>query len=187
MKWSPEFELAYVAETTRESLLERHRHQCETFELDGHELGRVLEVGCGAAGGLFTLLCAQSEYWVAADPLMREYHKNGWLPRIFIGVDDYAHKLPFLPDQFDTLFCIETLDHCDSMEQFTASFHEFARVLKPGGALYFMLPPRDKPREGHPCCPDSWKCQRIADDAGFELERDDFEHKEGIWHLYRKR
>lgn len=42
--------------------------------------------------------------------------------------------LPYLDNQFDTVFCISTLEHLDPAEQ-AASARELLRVCKPGGRM----------------------------------------------------
>jgi SAM-dependent methyltransferase len=61
--------------------------------------------------------------------------------RIDPSLIDFAtgdgHKMPFPDAAFGHLLCYDTLHH---MRDFDSIFHEYARVLKPGGRAIFVEP-----------------------------------------------
>jgi SAM-dependent methyltransferase len=186
--WSPAFELDYVRQTNIEELLRRHGEHSHAFDLRSHidalpEQATVMEVGCGAAGGLLVYVPFRHTR-IAVDPLVMQYP---WMPDGFEKREEFAHALSQADDTVDLLICIETLDHCDDMEQFVTSQRELARVLKVGGTLLFMLPARSGPCDAHPCCPDHK--QVIDTFKGFDLhvERHDYGKREGLWLCLKKR
>lgn len=102
--------------------------------------GRVAEYGCGAA----PVVTALSRYYrhrnlqlVAADLPHLLFHYARWKCRAWpfvtmvpIGPDDDAP----LPGRYDTIFCLETLEH---VPRPLAVLQHFVHVLKPGGHLVF--------------------------------------------------
>jgi len=96
--------------------------------------GRVLDVGCGAAGyrGFFPNM-------TTLDIAPREGTK--------VDIVADAHDLSQIPDNsFDVVLCTEVLEHLHTPSQAIA---EFRRVLKPGGLLLlstrFIFPLHDVP------------------------------------------
>jgi SAM-dependent methyltransferase len=95
---------------------------------------RVLEVGSGAHGLIFFFEGAER---VGVDPLADHYRKlfPGWQQRvetIAAGGED----LPFGEASFDIVLCDNVVDHAEGPRRILA---EIARVLKPGGLLYFTV------------------------------------------------
>lgn len=187
--WSPDFELDYVRHTSREELLRRHGEHARIFDLRCHidslpDQATVMEVGCGAAGGMLVYIPFKHTR-IAVDPLIDRY--VDWMPDGFEKRAEYAHALSQPDGTVDLLICIEALDHCEGMKQFGQSQAELARVLKDGGALLFMLPARDHPCDGHPCCPPSIEIVERFDSIGLSVVRSDFGRSEGTWlHLYKR-
>lgn len=184
--WSPDFELEYVRQTSQAELLRRHAEHHNLFGFRAlidalPEGATVMEVGCGAAGGLLGYVPYRFAR-IAVDPLVMQYP---WMPDGFEKREEFAHALSQPDASVDLLICLETLDHCESMEQFGQSQWELARVLKPGGTLLFMLPPRGGPCDAHPCCPNAWEVEQAFHELGLETVRNRFP-KEGTWLVMRR-
>jgi SAM-dependent methyltransferase len=95
---------------------------------------RVLEVGSGAHGLIFYFEAAER---VGVDPLADHYAKlfpawQGRVPTIAAG----GEQLPFAASSFDIVLCDNVVDHATSPRRIVA---EIARVLAPGGLLYFTV------------------------------------------------
>ncbi|HYF64487.1 MAG TPA: class I SAM-dependent methyltransferase [Herpetosiphonaceae bacterium] len=98
------------------------------------EAPRVLEVGSGAHGLVFFLGAARA---VGVDPLAAHYARlfPGWQA----GADTAAaagERLPFAGGAFDLVLCDNVVDHAGDPAAIAA---ELARVLRPGGLLYFTV------------------------------------------------
>jgi SAM-dependent methyltransferase len=95
---------------------------------------RVLEVGSGAHGLVFFLGLAQA---VGVDPLAGTYATQfpQWQRRART-VAAYGEALPFASGSFDLVLCDNVVDHAESPGRIVA---EIARVLAPGGLLYFTV------------------------------------------------
>jgi ubiquinone/menaquinone biosynthesis C-methylase UbiE len=95
----------------------------------------VLEVGCGATGVVYYL--PEAKRRVGIDPAasgMRKWNTeaDGRSPIELLELS--AESVPFPDASFDTVFCINCLDHSDDPEAILA---EIWRVLRPGGC--FMI------------------------------------------------
>lgn len=109
----------------------------------------IADIGAGAFGGVFSILDFQGNKTMI-DPCATEFKKRyNKIPDNIKLVDGYANNIPASDCQFDTIFCIETLDHCNSVEEYKASAKEIVRVLAKMGTLYFMIPLRQEVRDGH--------------------------------------
>jgi SAM-dependent methyltransferase len=94
----------------------------------------VLEVGCGAHGLIFFFGAGEA---VGVDPLADHYRTlfPAWQNRartIAAG----GETLPFDDASFDVVLCDNVVDHALSPRRIV---EEMARVLKPGGTLYFEV------------------------------------------------
>lgn len=95
---------------------------------------RVLEVGCGAHGLIFYF---GTENGVGVDPLADHYAElfPAWQSRArTIAVP--GEQLPFEDASFDIVLCDNVVDHAESPRRIV---EEIARVLAPGGMLYFEV------------------------------------------------
>lgn len=95
---------------------------------------RVIEVGSGAHGLIFYFGTTDG---VGVDPLADHYAAlfPAWQDRART-IAAYGEKLPF-PDQwFDVVLCDNVVDHAEDPRRIV---EELARVLKPGGLLYFTV------------------------------------------------
>lgn len=95
---------------------------------------RVLEVGSGAHGLIFYFEAAER---VGVDPLADHYAElfpawQGRVPTIAAG----GEELPFADSSFDVVLCDNVVDHATSPRRIV---EEIARVLAPGGLLYFTV------------------------------------------------
>jgi SAM-dependent methyltransferase len=95
---------------------------------------RVLEVGCGAHGLIF---CFGTSEGVGVDPLADHYAAlfPAWQSRART-VAAYGEALPFGDAEFDLVLCDNVVDHAEGPGRIVA---EMARVLRPGGLLYFTV------------------------------------------------
>lgn len=195
--WSPEFELEYFSGLEDGELLSRHKAHADIFGLYAavgkhavKEPLHVLEVGCGGIGGMLSVF-AGGEHRYAIDPLADEYDRltpDAKTKSNFTWVKAFAHLLPFNTGTADILFCIETLDHCDNLEQFAQAQQELVRVLNKGGLLFFMLPARDdrpEGHDGHPSNPPGTEILRSFESLGLTALKSNHE-KEGTWLLLKR-
>ena len=95
---------------------------------------RVLDVGSGAHGLVFFFGAEQS---VGVDPLAAHYRPlfpfwQARVPTLAAG----GEALPFRSGAFDVVLCDNVIDHAEGPERIVA---ELARVLAPGGLLYFTV------------------------------------------------
>ena len=98
------------------------------------EGARVLEVGSGAHGLIFFFGGAEC---VGVDPLAAEYAAlfPAWQRRAQT-VAAYGERLPFADASFDVVLSDNVVDHAESPARIVS---ELARVLRPGGLLYFTV------------------------------------------------
>jgi SAM-dependent methyltransferase len=95
---------------------------------------RVLEVGCGAHGLIFFFGAGEA---IGVDPLADHYRTlfpvwQGRAQTIAVG----GETLPFDDASFDVVLCDNVVDHALDPRKI---LEEMARVLKPGGTLYFEV------------------------------------------------
>lgn len=95
---------------------------------------RIVEVGCGAHGLVFGFA---SESAVGVDPLAHEYAVlfPVWQSRVQT-VAAAGEALPFADAAFDVVLCDNVADHAEDPARIV---RELARVLAPGGLLYFTV------------------------------------------------
>ena len=142
-----------LEKSIRESLsIEREEERLDimrdTFGIDvAHR--RILEIGSGS--GLFNIACQRRDaecYGVEPDPvklevsatLIEEERANRNVLR------SVGEKLPFSDGMFDLVASFQVLEHTRVPEEV---LQEAARVLKPGGYLYFIVPNYNSFWEGH--------------------------------------
>lgn len=95
---------------------------------------RVIEVGSGAHGLIF---CFGSENGIGLDPLAVSYRNlfPRW-QRCTQTIAAVGESLPFADQSFDLVLCDNVVDHAESPRQIVT---ELARILVPGGLLYFTV------------------------------------------------
>ena len=98
------------------------------------EEARVLEVGSGAHGLIFFFDAAER---VGIDPLADHYRTlfPAWQGRARTIAAD-GERLPFPDGSFNVVLCDNVVDHAEDPR---AIIVEMARVLAPGGLLYFTV------------------------------------------------
>ena len=100
---------------------------------------RVLELGCGV-GRIGHVLAPQIAHWEGADisANMLKVAKERLSGHSNVGFTELARTaLAPLPDaSFDKAYCVAVFIHMDK-EDFYLYLQELARVLKPGGLIYF--------------------------------------------------
>jgi SAM-dependent methyltransferase len=95
---------------------------------------RVIEVGSGAHGLIFYF---GAKNGVGVDPLAVSY--GNLFPRwqsVAPTVAAVGESLPFADGSFDVVICDNVVDHAESPAKIVA---ELARILAPGGLLYFTV------------------------------------------------
>jgi SAM-dependent methyltransferase len=103
---------------------------------------RILEVGCGQGRDAINL--ARRDYEVIAfdlSPTAIRIAKANALSagvKIDFSIRDAARRLPYRNDVFDGIFAHLSLHYFDDFTTHSV-FVELARVLKPGGILYFTV------------------------------------------------
>jgi SAM-dependent methyltransferase len=95
---------------------------------------RVLEVGSGAHGLVFFFGTTRG---VGCDPLACDYAAlfPAWQRRA-LTVAAAGERLPFADASFDVVLCDNVVDHAEGPAEIA---RELARVLAPGGLLYFTV------------------------------------------------
>jgi len=111
----------------------RVRDLLETFQPIKPD-ARVVEVGSGAHGLIFYF---GLQHGVGVDPLAVSYGSlfPGWQGRART-VAAVGEALPFADQSFDVVLCDNVVDHAESPEKIAG---ELARILIPGGLLYFTV------------------------------------------------
>jgi SAM-dependent methyltransferase len=111
----------------------RVRERLESFQAIEPD-ARVIEVGSGAHGLIFYF---GSTRGVGVDPLAVSY--GNLFPRwqnCAPTVAAVGELLPFPDQSFDIVICDNVVDHAESPAQIVS---ELARILVPGGLLYFTV------------------------------------------------
>ena len=94
---------------------------------------RVLEVGSGAHGLIFSF---EGRLRIGIDPLAVEYSRLfPWQGRART-IAAFGERLPFRSGAFDVVLCDNVVDHAEDPRKI---IEEMARVLAPGGLLYFTV------------------------------------------------
>lgn len=120
-----------IAAMTQSSRLVREK--LETFQPIKTD-ARVVEVGSGAHGLIFYF---GAENGIGVDPLAVSYGRlfPGWQRRAQT-VAAVGESLPFADQSFDVVLCDNVVDHAESPRKILG---ELARILVPGGLLYFTV------------------------------------------------
>ena len=111
----------------------RVREVLETFQTIAPD-ARVVEVGSGAHGLIFYF---GSTRGIGVDPLAVSY--GSLFPRwqnCAATVAAVGESLPFPDQSFDIVLCDNVVDHAESPSRIV---RELARILMPGGLLYFTV------------------------------------------------
>jgi SAM-dependent methyltransferase len=111
----------------------RVRDLIETFQPIAPD-ARVVEVGSGAHGLIFYF---GSKHGIGVDPLAVSY--GSLFPHwqsCAATVAAVGESLPFRDQSFDIVLCDNVVDHAESPRRIVG---ELARILVPGGLLYFTV------------------------------------------------
>ena len=111
----------------------RVREKVEAFQPIKTD-ARVVEVGSGAHGLIFYF---GAEHGIGVDPLAVSY--GSLFPRWQGRAQTIAavgESLPFADQSFDLVLCDNVVDHAESPRKIVG---ELARILVPGGLLYFTV------------------------------------------------
>ena len=112
--------------------------QVETA-LDLHKSDRVLELGCGV-GRIGHLLAPKVAHWEGADisANMLRVAKERLAAHGNVGFTELARTTlaPIVDASIDKAYCVAVFIHMDK-EDFYLYLEELARVVKPGGLIYF--------------------------------------------------
>lgn len=119
-----------------------HYKLFDSYNAVWYDLGDVLEVGCGPFTQLRTILCNRiAKSITLQDPLINQYfdhphcgYSDGTISDIPISpinmmLEDYVTN-----DEFDTLVCINVLEHTMDVE---LCFRNMLKALKNGGTIIF--------------------------------------------------
>ena len=100
---------------------------------------RVLELGCGV-GRIGRELAPQCQHWqgvdIAENMLRVAEKRTSHLPNVALQKLSKADLSMFAADSFDKAYAVAVLIHLDKEDVFLY-LREIARVLRPGGLLYF--------------------------------------------------
>jgi ubiquinone/menaquinone biosynthesis C-methylase UbiE len=123
--------LAWQRMPAAQRLSEWERHVRDLgLSLSDFANDHVLDVGCGPTGIVYFMPAARR---VGLDPLGEFYEQwNGFYGEPIELVASQAESMPFNDQSFDTVFCINCLDHSRDAN---AVIREIARVIKPRGRL----------------------------------------------------
>lgn len=116
-------------------------HQALLSALKPLQPGRILEVGCGTGYWLEQLTLAGHRVWGLdySRGMLQEATQRP--PAVGRLTQADAVVLPYAPDLFDAIVCVNALHHFSDQAQF---FVAARRVLRPGGTLYIAtMQPRD--------------------------------------------
>jgi len=104
----------------------------------------ILDIGCGRAGYLVSLVGEEGIQGYGIDPLLevslkpakKNVDEQGLAVHLLCGAGEY---IPFRDESFDTALALSTLQHVDNQDKVLL---EIRRVLKPGGRLLVSVPQR---------------------------------------------
>jgi len=109
--------------------------------VEGFEVARVLDVGCGAGQELRPFVIEKGAFGVGLDVAPEVGHaayelfaEHAQGARV-VFVRGYAEALPFCSDEFDVVVCRIALPYTDN----GLALKEMARVLRPGGKLLIKI------------------------------------------------
>jgi SAM-dependent methyltransferase len=161
LRWSIEYEDAYNKCHGFDFHLSKSEYKLKVAKINEYfdgTIDKMLEIGCGPAGGVLTLVDANEKY--ALDMLADKYYEDERLS------DIEWHKgtcmcVPFEDDYFDCIVAFEVYDHLFNQTEMFCSVMDAIRTLKPGGYFFIEHPIREKQYKGHP----------------FRLDIESFRHK----------
>ncbi len=102
---------------------------------------KIADVGGGVNGGVLQLFNAENkDLFDPLKPNLRDISSHAYL----------ASEIPPHFSNYDVIFCFEALDHCSDMNDFILSLNRICSMVRDGGLLFFEMPIRKLPVNGHP-------------------------------------
>jgi SAM-dependent methyltransferase len=101
--------------------------------VDADKEGLLLDLGCGDGLNLGILKELGFQRMIGFDYSVELLLDGGWRP----ALAGDGQRLPFAADSFETIFVDSVLHH---FTDYLAAASEMARVLRPGGRLFYMEP-----------------------------------------------
>ena len=190
-QWTPAFSLKYMTSHSDEFYLEKIQHRFDIFNVKevckSHfgafkNIGFVADIGSGIMGGALAIFPYGSDRTII-DLNAPAYVESGKLPRGVIAFENDFDKLVLIDNSHDVVFSWECLDHALTEDHFDQGQIELARILKPGGLLFFYLPLRDKPKDAHTIIRTEDEIIKKFEDLGLELKSKEIELD---WNRYEK-
>ncbi len=126
--------------------------RAKVLELIDHNIGKAVDICCG--NGLFLLeysaKFSENQYLFGIDSdfeAIKEarvlFSDNSFNPDRFINGDGF--QLPFADNQFDTVFCLNTLVNFYPFKKIEYLLSELHRICKSGGKIYFDFRNKNNP------------------------------------------
>jgi SAM-dependent methyltransferase len=148
--WTEQFETGYWRDEASNNYRELmgKLHTLRYFQFLQHLAeapANVVDVGGGPQGGVLTIIGATNRK-VLVDPLTPQSS----LPAGIEHIKSLADEIAIESGTFDVVFCLEALDHCPDTTSFERSVLELARITRKSGLLFFEMPIRPYPINGHP-------------------------------------
>lgn len=154
-KWNPEYEMEYWNSVTDNGCRNKIMSKYKYFNVDevvknNFEGSPVvaIDIAGGMWGGALQFFDAEKK--ILIDYLADEFVRIGKMNGDINAVNGDFCNLPLEDDSVDVVFCWEAFDHCNSMDDFRMAQEEVVRVMSKGGLLFFEMPIRTKPIDGHP-------------------------------------
>lgn len=149
-KWSKDYELSHYWDVIdRQDYLNQMAIKMNRLRVDRFAPAVnpqvCVDVGGGKYGGALHFY-TKGRHRVVVDALADTFEPIDGISFL----PGYSNSLPIAANSVDVLFCIECLDHCDDFLDLFESLAQLTHVLAPGGILFFQMPLRAAPIEGHP-------------------------------------
>jgi SAM-dependent methyltransferase len=152
---------------------------------------RIFEFGCGNGGNLLELRARRSSMIGVGMDIDHDFIHAAQISAKAKGFDglsfvctDSIDEIKDKPASFDYVMLIDVLEHLDDP---SASLHEAARMLKPGGSVLISVPTRRYPRifgrEYHEAVGhvrDGFNLQELDDLFGPSFERVQYNYNTGL-------
>ena len=115
----------------------KHKIADAVVKLSG-DAGRVIDVGCGSSPQ--GLMVNHADYTgVDIDEGKIDYMRSRGLVNACYNVVDMI-KVPYKDKVFDTVLCIETIEHAQNWGEARLAIRELARIAKDGGTVIIATP-----------------------------------------------
>jgi len=126
----------------------KKRLASKVANIANHSSGNILDFGCGSSP-ICTLLNGQQYLGLDINEQKIEYMKDKYLPnKVFkvSGFEELEHQAfndPKIQDTFDTVMCIETIEHLPDYTTVDRLLSCFNKLLKVGGTAIIATPNYD--------------------------------------------